>query len=72
MPGKAPRLELSREQILGFRREAGSLNERLPASAKSRRLAAWGGLQDSMPRAALLSMHARVKGCESTIGRMLR
>jgi Winged helix DNA-binding domain len=64
MPGKSARLELSREQILGFRREAGSLNERLPASAKSLRLAAWGGLQDSMPRAALLSMHARVKGCE--------
>jgi Winged helix DNA-binding domain len=65
MPRKSARLELSREQILGFRREAGSLNERLPASAKSLRLAAWAGLQDSMPRAALLSIHARVKGCES-------
>ena len=65
MSRKSARLELSREQILGFRREAGSLNERLPASAKSLRLAAWAGLQDSMPRAALLSMHARVKGCES-------
>jgi hypothetical protein len=31
MPGKSARLELSREQILGFRREAGSLNERLLA-----------------------------------------
>src|ERR1700733_646540 len=60
-----PRLELSRSQILGFRRQAGSLNERLPASAKSLRLAAWAGLQDSMPRAALLSIHARVKGCDS-------
>jgi hypothetical protein len=66
MPGKSARLELSREQILGYRREAGSLNERLPASAKSLRLAAWAGLQDSMPRAALLSIHARVKGCGST------
>jgi hypothetical protein len=65
MPGKPARLELSREQILGFRRETGSLNERLPASAKSLRLAAWAGLQDSMPRAALFSMHARVKGCGS-------
>ena len=65
MPRKSPRLELSREQILGFRREAGSLNERLPASAKSLRLAAWAGLQDSMPRAALLSIHARVKECDS-------
>jgi hypothetical protein len=60
-----PRLELSRAQILGFRRQTGSLNERLPASAKSLRLAAWAGLQDSMPRAALLSIHARVKGCDS-------
>jgi hypothetical protein len=64
MPQKSPRLELSREQILCFRREAGSLNERLPASAKSLRLAAWAGLQDSMPRAALLSIHARVKECD--------
>src|SRR5579862_8921830 len=62
---KIPRLELSRAQILGFRREANSLNDRLPASAKSLRLAAWAGLQDSVPRAALLSMHARVKGCDS-------
>ena len=62
---KSAPLELSREQILRFRREVGSLNERLPASAKSLRLAAWAGLQDSMPRAALLSIHARVKGCES-------
>jgi hypothetical protein len=65
MPRKSARLKLSREQILGFRREAGSLNERLSLSAKSLRLAAWAGLQDSMPRAALLSIHARVKGCQS-------
>src|SRR5215469_641005 len=65
MSQRIPRLELSRAQILGFRRQAGSLNERLSASAKSLRLAAWAGLQDSMPRAALLSLHARVKGCNS-------
>jgi hypothetical protein len=65
VPGKPVRLELSREQILGYRREAGLLNERLPASAKSLRLAASAGLQDSMPRAALFSMHARIKGCGS-------
>lgn len=56
-----PRLELSRSQILCFRRRVGSLDERLPAGAKSLRLAAWAGLQDSMPRAALLSIHARVE-----------
>ena len=56
------RLELSRLQILSFRRRAGSLNERLPMGTKSLRLAAWAGLQDSMPRAAVLSVHARVAG----------
>ncbi len=55
-------LELSRSQILGFRRWVGSLDERLPAGTKSLRRLAWAGLQDSMPRAALLSIHARVEG----------
>ena len=32
--------------------------------SKSLRRAAWAGLQDSMPRAALLSLHARVDGVE--------
>jgi hypothetical protein len=58
----APRLELSRPQILGFRRRVGALDERLPAGRRSLRQAAWAGLQDSMPRAALLSIHARVEG----------
>src|SRR5437763_2567192 len=56
------RLQLSRSQILGYRRRAGCLDERLPMTTKSLRTAAWAGLQDSMPRAALLSIHARVKG----------
>jgi hypothetical protein len=33
---------------------------------ESLRRAAWAGLQDSMPRAALLSLHARVDGVESS------
>jgi len=53
-------LELTRSQILAFRRHAGALDERLPLAARSLRQAAWAGLQDSMPRAALLSIHARV------------
>ncbi|MGE0364069.1 MAG: crosslink repair DNA glycosylase YcaQ family protein [Vicinamibacterales bacterium] len=57
-----PPLTLSRSQILAFRRRAGALDERLPAGATSLRRAAWAGLQDSMPRAALLSIHARVAG----------
>jgi hypothetical protein len=39
-----------------------AIDERLPRSATSLRQAAWAGLQDSMPRAALLSIHARVEG----------
>jgi Winged helix DNA-binding domain len=57
-----PPLELTRDQILAFRRRAGALDERLPRGARSLRQAAWAGLQDSMPRAALLSIHARVEG----------
>src|SRR5499427_9736887 len=56
------RLDLTRPQILAFRRQAGGLNERLPRGRPSLRRAAWAGLQDSMPRAALLSIHARVGG----------
>jgi hypothetical protein len=55
-------LELTRAQILAFRRRVGALDERLPTGARSLRQAAWAGLQDSMPRAALLSIHARVEG----------
>jgi hypothetical protein len=58
------RPELTREQILTFRRRANGLDERLPAGADSLRRAAWAGLQDSMPRAALLSIHARVAETE--------
>jgi hypothetical protein len=37
--------------------------------SESLRRAAWAGLQDSMPRAALLSLHARVEGVQpSTLG----
>jgi winged helix DNA-binding protein len=58
------RLDLTRPQILAFRRHVGGLNERLPRGRRSLRRAAWAGLQDSMPRAALLSIHARVAGTE--------
>jgi DNA glycosylase AlkZ-like len=58
------RLRVTREQILAFRRQAGALEERMPRGAKSLRRAAWAGLQDSMPRAALLSLHARVDRVE--------
>ena len=56
------RLDLTREQILAHRRSVGALDERLPPGPASLRRAAWAGLQDSVPRAALLSIHARVQG----------
>src|SRR3990172_6657908 len=57
-------LELTRSQILAFRRRAAALDERLPRGRRALRRAAWAGLQDSMPRAALLSIHARMAGTE--------
>src|SRR4051794_15413607 len=55
-------LKLTRAQVLAFRRRVGALDERLPRGKRSLRQAAWPGLQDSVPRAALLSIHARVEG----------
>lgn len=59
---QAARLELTREQILAFRRRVGGLDQRSARGRRSLRAAAWAGLQDSMPRAALLSLHARIDG----------
>ena len=59
-------LELTRAQILAYRRRAGALDERLPRGARSLRQAAWAGLTDSVPRSALLSIHARVEGTQPT------
>jgi hypothetical protein len=57
-------LELTRSQILAFRRHVTALDERLQRGRGALRRAAWAGLQDSMPRAALLSIHARMIGTE--------
>lgn len=57
-------LTLTRTQILAYRRGVQALDERLPPGPTSLRRAAWAGLQDSMPRAALLSIHARVQATE--------
>jgi hypothetical protein len=61
-----PSLELTRSQILAYRRHVTALDERLPPGPDALRRAAWAGLQDSMPRAALLSIHARIAGTEPT------
>jgi hypothetical protein len=55
-------LRLSRARILAFRQATNGLERRLPRGRRSLRQAGWAGLQDSMPRAALLSIHARVEG----------
>lgn len=55
--------DLTRSQILAHRRRAGMLDERRPFGPAALEAAAWAGLQDSMPRAAVLSAHARVAGC---------
>jgi hypothetical protein len=57
-------LKLTRQQILAFRRRVGGLEERSAPGPASLQQAAWAGLQDSMPRAALLSLHARIEGIE--------
>jgi Winged helix DNA-binding domain len=66
MPSVAP-LTLTRPQILAYRRSVQALDERLPWGETSLRRAAWAGLQDSMPRAALLSIHARVDGATAAL-----
>jgi winged helix DNA-binding protein len=55
-------MKLTRSQILAFRRHVAVLDERLQYGRRALRRAAWVGLQDSMPRAALLSIHARMAG----------
>jgi GNAT superfamily N-acetyltransferase len=57
-------LRLTRRQILAFRRRVSGLEERMPIRPESLWRAAWAGLQNSMPRAALLSLHARLDGVE--------
>ena len=55
-------LELTRDQVLAYRRRVQALDERLPPGGESLRRAAAPGLQDSVPRSALHSLHARVEG----------
>ena len=60
-------LRLDREQILAHRRRAGRLDERMRGGAASLRRAAWVGLQDSVPRSAAHSLHARVAGVDAGV-----
>jgi winged helix DNA-binding protein len=51
---------ISAEQVLRYRARASHLDRKL--SIRSIARAAWGGLQDSVPRGGVLSLHARVRG----------
>ncbi len=55
-------MDLGREQVLAYRRRVGGLDGRLAWGDDALRRAAWAGLADSVPRAALLSLHARLEG----------
>ncbi len=57
-------LLVDRARILSFRRFVNGLDARRPRGKRSLRRAAWSGLQDSMPRAAVLSLHARLDGVD--------
>lgn len=59
---RAGKLKVTRDQIVAFRRTSQDLDRRLPLGSASLRRAAWAGLQDSVPRSALHSLHARVEG----------
>jgi len=50
----------TREQVLRYRARVSHLDEKLPPGSFAK--AARGGLQDSVPRAGVISLHARVEG----------
>ena len=54
--------KLDRRKVLSYRYQANGLQERLPKSDLA--AAAHSGLQDSAPRSAVISLHARVDGIE--------
>lgn len=53
---------LRRNHVLRYRARVFHLDERLPAGTFA--TAAWGGLQDSIPRSGVLSLNARVEGTQ--------
>ena len=53
---------VSREQVIRYRIRASHLDAKLPPGSFAK--AAWGGLQDSVPRGGVISLHARVEGTQ--------
>jgi hypothetical protein len=56
---RAPAAQVTPEQVLRYRARASHLDAKLPNGSFAE--AAWGGLQDSVPRGGVLSLHARVE-----------
>ena len=50
---------MRREQVLRYRARVSHLDAKLPAGSFAE--AAWGGLQDSVPRSGVVALHARVE-----------
>jgi hypothetical protein len=55
-------IRVSREQVVWYRLRASHLDAKLPPGAFAD--AAWGGLQDSVPRGGVIALHARVEGTQ--------
>lgn len=56
-------MKVTRDQVLRFRARASHLHERLPLGSLAK--AAYGGLQDSIPRSGIIGLHARVEEVKS-------
>ena len=52
-------MNVTRDQIVRYRARVSHLDQKLPPGSFAD--AAWGGLQDSIPRAGITSLHARVE-----------
>jgi winged helix DNA-binding protein len=55
-------MRISREQVIAYRLQVNHLTARLAPGSYAE--AAHAAIQDTVPRSALLSLHARVSGCE--------
>jgi Winged helix DNA-binding domain len=56
------RIRVSRDEVVRFRLHASHLDRKLPPDSFAE--AAWGGLQDSVPRGGVTALHARVEGTQ--------
>jgi len=55
-------LKVSRDQVVRYRQRVTHLDQKLPAGSFAE--AAWGGLQDTIPRGGVTALHARVEGTQ--------